>query len=83
MLSLGETPETLFEPTYENCLTGDYPLARFLYIYVNKKPGAPIDQLTREFLRYVLSKQGQEAVFKDGYFPLPPSVVTETLAELE
>lgn len=59
------------EPTYDNCLSGRYPLARFLYIYVNKKPGQPLDKLTAEFLRFVLSKNGQQIVLKDGYFPLP------------
>ena len=59
------------EPTAENCISGKYPLARFLYVYVNSKPGAEGDLLTREFLKFVLSKQGQEIVVKDGYFPLP------------
>ncbi len=66
-----------FEPTPENCLSGDYPLARFLYIYVNKNPGRPMDKLTAEFLRFVLSRQGQEVVVKDGYFPLPNSIAEE------
>jgi phosphate transport system substrate-binding protein len=57
--------------TAENCLSGKFPLARFLYIYVNKKPGQPMDKLTSEFLRFVLSRPGQEVVIKDGYFPLP------------
>jgi phosphate transport system substrate-binding protein len=60
-----------YEASMENCLSGKYPLARFLYIYVNKKPGRPMDKLTAEFLRFVLSKEGQEVVIKDGYFPLP------------
>ncbi len=66
-----------FDPTPENCLSGDYPLARFLYIYVNKNPGRPMDKLTAEFLRFVLSRQGQEVVVKDGYFPLPSSIAEE------
>lgn len=60
-----------YEPSLENCTSGKYPLARFLYIYVNKKPGEEMDKLTAEFLRFVLSKEGQEVVVKDGYFPLP------------
>ncbi|MBN8710149.1 MAG: phosphate-binding protein [Verrucomicrobia bacterium 61-8] len=79
---LGEEPGKFVEATYENCLSGDYPLARFLYIYVNKKPGQEIDKLTEEFLKFVLSKQGQEIVVKDGYFPMPKQVVDETLAEV-
>ncbi|HMN94947.1 MAG TPA: phosphate ABC transporter substrate-binding protein [Phycisphaerales bacterium] len=71
-----------FAATYENCLSGDYPLARFLYIYVNKRPGQPIDRLTGEFLRFVLSQEGQQIVVKDGYFPMPKTVVDEMLAAL-
>jgi len=66
-----------------NSYSGDYPLARFLYINVNKKPGQPLDPLTREFLKQVLSKQGQEIVVKDGYFPLPASIVNEELAKIQ
>jgi phosphate transport system substrate-binding protein len=63
-----------YEANYENVLSGSYPLSRFLYIYVNKKPGQPFDKLTAEFLRLILSQQGQEIVIKDGYFPLPNSL---------
>ena len=66
-----------FEPTMESCLTGDYPLARFLYVYINKKPNEPLDKLTQEFLKFVLSREGQEIVVKDGYYPLPASVCSE------
>jgi phosphate transport system substrate-binding protein len=54
----------------EHAVTGDYPIARFLYIYVNKNPNQPLDPLRGEFIRFVYSKQGQEAVVKDGYFPV-------------
>lgn len=66
-----------FEASYENCLSGDYPLARFLYIYVNQKPNAPMDRLTGEFLKYVVSREGQEIVVKDGYFPITPEIAKE------
>lgn len=72
---LAEKGDAFIEPTYENCLSGDYPLARFLLIYVNKKPGEPLDKLTEEFLKFVQSKEGQEVVIKDGYFPLPKAIV--------
>jgi len=74
---LAEKGEKFVEPTYENCLSGDYPMARFLVVYVNKKPGAPLDKLTSEFLKFVQAKEGQEIVIKDGYFPLPKTVVDE------
>jgi phosphate transport system substrate-binding protein len=51
-------------------------------VYVNKKPGTPLDPLTLEFLRFVLSKEGQEVVVKDGYYPLPKEAVDETLEAL-
>jgi phosphate transport system substrate-binding protein len=70
------------DPTYENALSGKYPLARFLYVYINKKPGQAADPLVGEFIKFVVSKEGQEIVVKDGYFPLPAAVVAETLAML-
>ncbi|MCB1123093.1 MAG: phosphate ABC transporter substrate-binding protein PstS family protein [Verrucomicrobiae bacterium] len=82
-LALGEGLDSLFDPSLENCLSGDYPLARLLYIYVNKRPNEPLDKLTYEFLRFVLSKQGQEIVVKDGYFPLPAGVASDILGGLK
>lgn len=70
-------------PTYENCLNGKYPLARYLVIYVNKKPGQPLDTLTKEFIKFIVSKQGQETVVKDGYFPIPAKVANEILKSIE
>ena len=76
-IALGETEDAMAEATYENCLDGTYPLARFLYIYVNKKPGVPLDKLTLEFLKFVLSREGQEVVVKDHYFPLPAELAAQ------
>lgn len=67
----------------ENAYTGEYPLARFLYVYVNKKPGTPLDPLRREFVRYVFSRQGQEAVVKDGYYPVPARLAAQQLAAMD
>ena len=71
------------EPTYGNCLSGDYPMARFLFVYINKKPGGHLETLTREFLKFVLSKSGQSIVIKDGYFPVPAEAVEEGLGRLK
>ena len=71
------------DATAENAYSGEYPLARFLYVYVNRPPGKPLDPLTREFAKLVLSREGQEVVVKDGYFPIPASVVKEELAKLQ
>jgi phosphate transport system substrate-binding protein len=79
---LGDSPAEFKDATYENCVSGEYPLARFLYVYVNKKPGQPLDPLTLEFLKFVVSKEGQEVVVKDGYFPLPKEAVDEAVAAM-
>lgn len=70
------------EPSAENCLDGSYPLARQLLVYVNSDPREPMDKLTYEFLRFVLSKQGQEVVAKDGYYPLPAPIAAQILSSL-
>ncbi len=67
------------EPSAENALSGKYPLARYLYVYVNKNPNAPLAPLEGEFLRMVLSKTGQLVVVKDGYIPLPSKIVDKAL----
>ena len=72
-----------FAATYENALSGKYPLARFLYIYINKAPKKPMDPLTMEFLKFVLSKEGQEIVVKDGFLPLTAKMEAAELAKLK
>lgn len=80
---LGNSAGQFFEPSYENAISAKYPISRFLYIYVNKKPNEPLGQLENEFMHFVLSKQGQEVVVKDGYYPLPLTVVQDSLARLK
>jgi phosphate transport system substrate-binding protein len=70
------------EPNATNAYSGKYPIARFLYIYVNK-PSKGMEPLTREFLKMVLSKEGQEEVVKDGYFPLPVNVLEEDVKKID
>ena len=81
-LSLKEG-ETFKEPTMDNVLNGSYPLARFLYLYINKSPNKPLDPIVREFCKYIFSKEGQEIVIKDGYMPIPAKVLKEELSKLE
>jgi phosphate transport system substrate-binding protein len=71
------------EPSFENALAGKYPLGRTLYIYVAKKPNQPPSTLVAEFLKFVLSKEGQEIVIKDGYGPLPLKVIEKQHATLK
>lgn len=63
----------------EDVLSGKYPLARFLYIYVNQPPDRGLDPLVREFLRFVLSREGQKIVLKDGYLPLDAKMAAKSL----
>ena len=83
VVPLAEAEEMPFEnASLANVLDGSYPLGRFLYLYVNKTPGEPLDPLVREFARFVFSREGQEIVIKDGYMPVPFEVVVEELAML-
>jgi len=66
----------------DNAVTGKYPLSRFLYVYVNKAPNKPLSPLDGEFIKSVLSKQGQQVVVKDGYVPLPAKVADKSLKML-
>jgi len=75
--------KTFVDPTPENAVAGTYPLTRYLYIYVNKKPNQPLAPLDSEFIKMVLSKTGQQVVIKDGYIPLPAKVVDKVLATLK
>ncbi|NOX38495.1 MAG: phosphate ABC transporter substrate-binding protein [Calditrichaeota bacterium] len=72
-----------YKGTYENVISKKYPLSRYLYIYIVKAPNKPLDPLVREFLKFVLSYEGQKIVVKDGYLPLPYDVVQEELKKLQ
>ncbi|MEA5114236.1 MAG: phosphate ABC transporter substrate-binding protein [Geobacteraceae bacterium] len=72
-----------YEATYANALSNKYPLSRFLYIYVAKAPGKPMPKLQEEFLKFVLSKDGQEIVIKDGFLPLTAKIAAKSVSELK
>src|SRR5262245_928619 len=72
-----------YEADADHAYAGSYPLARFLYVYVNKAPGKGLDPITREFVKLMMSKNGQEAVIKDGYFPIPATIAKEELAKIQ
>ena len=67
------------EISAENAYSGKYPMTRLLYVYLNKKPDAQLDPLRREFLRYVLSQQGQQDVVRDGFYPLTARLAADGL----
>ncbi len=66
----------------ENAYTDEYPLARFLLIYVNYKPKSELDPLRREFIKYIFSKHGQKDVVKDGYFPITSLIAAKALSSV-
>ena len=74
--------EEFIEANEANAIAGTYPLSRFLYVYVNKAPNGELAPLEREFVKMMLSKQGQEIVFKDGYVPMPKRAVDKVHSEL-
>ena len=61
-----------------------YPLVRNLYFYLNRKPGTPVEPKLKEFLLYILSREGQEAIVANGnYLPLPAAVAARERAKLD
>lgn len=78
-----KTGEPAYAPDVENVSSKKYPLARFLYLYVNKAPGKELSPLVKEFLKFVLSKQGQDIVIKDGYMTLSPELIQKELSKLQ
>jgi phosphate transport system substrate-binding protein len=67
----------------ENAANGSYPLARFLHVYVNKAPDEKLDRLTAEYLRFMLSGEGQRVIIKAGFDPLDATTAAKQLAKLE
>ena len=81
-VALGKSADSLVEAAAENAYSGEYPLARFLWLSVNYKPGSQLDPLRREFVKFVFSKQGQEKVIEDGYFPVNAAIARKSLGQV-
>lgn len=77
-----ESDSGFYQATVENAMAGNYPLARFLYVYVNSHPEKGLNKPEREFIRMVLSQQGQDAVRRDGFVPLPAAMIDQVLGQL-
>jgi phosphate transport system substrate-binding protein len=60
-----------------------YPLRRVLYLYVDKSPKTSLPPAAQEFLTFLLSQEGQQAVIKAGFFPLPVNQVSKSIVALE
>ncbi|MFV0447619.1 MAG: PstS family phosphate ABC transporter substrate-binding protein [Vibrio sp.] len=69
-------------PTHENILSGQYPLSRYLFVYVNKNPLRELTPIQREFIRFIFSKQGQSLVAKDGYVPISAEIASQELKKV-
>lgn len=83
-LSLAEKEgATCYDGSYENVVSGKYPLARYLYIYFVKAPNKPLDPMVKEFLKFIFSYEGQQVVIKDGYLPLSNDIAQEELKKIE
>jgi len=82
MLKLAAPGREPVLPGSQTALTGEYPLSRLLYVYVNKPPERPLPAMEAEFLRLVLSDEGQGIVLRDGYVPLPPAVAERELQRI-
>jgi phosphate transport system substrate-binding protein len=67
----------------EYAYTGEYPLSRFLYVYLNHRPGSDLDPLRREFIKYMYSEQGQKDVIKDGYYPITNAIAVQAVQSLD
>lgn len=75
----GNAGEPCYDLTPESTYAGDYPIARFLYVYINKNPNQRLDPLRAEFVRFIYSRQGQSAVIRDGYYPVTGLVAARDL----
>ena len=82
VLQISSDGQQFVGPSYSNVIRGSYPLSRVLWIYINHPEGESLDPLVLEFIRLVLSRQGQEVVLRDGYFPVPAEVAARVLNQL-
>ena len=83
-LSVGEGKGPLVEHTIDNIQNGSYPLLTQVYFYTTVLPGQKMDPMVKEFLRFILSQEGQAEVQRDGkYLPLTAEMVREQLKKLE
>lgn len=69
--------------SYDNVISGNYPLARYLIIYINKNPNQELDLLLKEFIKFILSYEGQEVVVKDGYLPLTKEMISNEIKKIK
>ena len=81
-IPVGIDQKNMVEPTANNAASGAYPLARFLYVYINKAPNKPLQPMEKEFIKMIFSKEGQAIVEKDGYVSVPKAIADQDLKML-
>ncbi|MGB5803053.1 MAG: phosphate ABC transporter substrate-binding protein PstS family protein [Vibrio anguillarum] len=82
LIPIAKQGDQFIAASYENILSGAYPLSRYLYVYVNKHPNQDLPPMQREFIRFIFSKQGQAIVGKDGYVPVSAKFAQQELAKV-
>ncbi|EIU7612897.1 phosphate ABC transporter substrate-binding protein PstS family protein [Vibrio vulnificus] len=82
LLPIAKRGNEFVYPSRENILTGDYPLSRYLYVYVNKHPNKPLSPIEAEFIKFIYSAQGQALVEKDGYVSITEEFAKQELAKV-
>lgn len=82
LIPIAKQGDQFIAASYENILSGAYPLSRYLYVYVNKHPNQDLPPMQREFIRFIFSKQGQAIVGKDGYVPVSAEFAQQELAKV-
>jgi len=76
-VNVGQSKENCYSPDYQNATSKQYPLTRDLYLYLRESSSNSMKKITKEFLKYILSKEGQQAVIEAGLVTLPASVISE------
>lgn len=82
LLPIAKQGNEFVYPSRENILTGDYPLSRYLYVYVNKHPSKALSPIEAEFIKFIYSTQGQALVEKDGYVSITEEFAKQELAKV-
>ncbi|MCK6262524.1 phosphate ABC transporter substrate-binding protein [Vibrio sp. ZSDE26] len=82
LIPISKSGQDFISPSYENILSGEYPLSRYLYLYINKHPNYPLTPIEREFIRFIFSSHGQELVKKDGYIPISSDIARQELKKI-
>lgn len=84
-LALSHTPDgPYYHATKQTLVDHRYPLARTIPAVIDRAPGMPVEPKVREFLRFLLSREGQALINADGrYLPLSPQLIAEQLRKIE